>query len=234
MLAGPAEKTTGQPFECPKVVPMLCDGIIREAEGTVFDYWVKTPLGPWLPAKTHAALKRALRRGGRLRRACEVRQERKGGLVVRCFVEFEKPGAVGSDDYLGCDVGVNAAVARSDGYVGPSLRPVMEEAQRKRSERQRQGHRNTSVRTTLKQVLDREARRVVTLAKRGDKTLVLESPKALKNLKLRGHLGAWAKRHFDARVRQIAELEGVAIVDVWPAYTSTTCLKCDYTDKENR
>lgn len=229
-----AEKETGEPFPCPQSAPLLCDGIIQEARGTTFDYWVKTPLGPWLPAQPHRALKNALRRGGKLRKACEVRQGKKGGLVVRCFVEFEKPGAVDRGDYLGCDVGVNAGVARSDGYIGQSLRPVMEEAQRKRSERQRQGHRQTSVRSAVKQVLDREARRVVTLAKRGNKTLVLESPKALKSLKLRGPIGAWAKRHFDVRVRQIAELEGVAVLDQWPAYTSITCLRCNYSDPKNR
>jgi len=177
-----AEKQTGLPFGCPQSAPFMCEGIIQEAKGTVFAYWVKIPLGPWLPAKTHKALKKALRKGGRLRRMCEVRQGKKGGLVVRCFVEFAKSEAQDTGRYLGCDVGVNAGVARSDGYVGQSLGPVMAEAQRKRSERQRQGHRKTSVRSAVKQVLNREARRVVTLAKLGGKTLVLESPKALKNL----------------------------------------------------
>ena len=230
-----AEKVTGDPFLCPKSAPFLCEGTISEDDGTTtFDYWVKTPLGPYLPAQKHKALKNALRKGGKLRKLCEVRQGRKGGLVVRCFVEFEKPKAVDTRDYLGCDVGVNAGVARSDGYIGQALSPVMEEAQRKRSMRQKQGHRKTSVRSAVKQVLDREARRVVKLAKCGNKTLVLESPKALKNLKLRGKIGAWAKRHFDVRVRQIAELEGAAVRDEWPAYTSITCLKCDYSDKQNR
>lgn len=230
-----AEKATGEPFLCPQSAPFLCEGIVSEDDGTTtFDYWVKTPLGPYLPAQKHKALKNALRRGGKLRKACEVRQGKNGGLVVRCFVEFEKPPAIDTGNYLGCDVGVNAGVARSDGYVGTSLHPVLKEAQRKRSERQKQGHRKTSVRSAVYQVLDREARRVVKLAKCGDKTLVLESPKALKSLKLRGSIGAWAKRHFDVRVRQIAELEGVAVLDQWPAYTSITCLRCNYSDPKNR
>ena len=230
-----AEKVTGDLFLCPKSAPFLCEGIISEDDGTTtFDYWVKTPLGPYLPAQKHKALKRALQKGGKLRNACEVRQGRAGGLVVLCFVEFEKLKAQDTGDYLGCDVGVNAGVARSDGYVGQALSPVMEEAQRKRSERQKQGHRKRSARSAIKQVLDREAHRVVKLAKGGDKTLVLESPKALKNLKLRGSIGAWAKRHFDVRVRQIAEIEGAAVRDEWPAYTSITCLRCNYSDKTNR
>ena len=230
-----AEKATGDPFKCPQSTPFLCEGVISEDDGTTtFDYWIKTPLGPYLPAQKHKALKNALRRGGKLRKACEVRQGKGGGLVVRCSVGFEKPKPVDTGDYLGCDVGVNAGVARSDGYVGQALQPVMGEAQRKRSMRQKQGHKKRSVRSAVKQVLDREARRIVKLAKRGDKTLVLESPKALGNLKPSGRIGGWARRHFGERVRQIAEISGVAVREEWPAYTSITCLKCDYSDKANR
>jgi transposase len=229
-----AEKATGKPFSCPSSAPFVCDAVIQESKHTTFDYWVKTPLGPWLPAQTHRALKNALRKGGKLRKACEVRQGKNGGLVARCFVEFEKPEAKDTGDYLACDVGVNVAVARSDGYVSQPLHPILQRTKEKRAERQRQGHRRSSTRSALKQALDREARRAVASAAGGSKTLVLESPKALGNLKPSGRIGGWARRHFGERVRQIAEISGVAVREEWPAYTSITCLYCNYSDKANR
>lgn len=230
-----ASIVTGEQFHCPKTAPLLCDGIIREAKTTThFDYWVKTPTGPWLPAQTHRALNGALRKGGVLRPYCEVRQGRKGGLVARVFVEFGKAQAEDTGDYLACDVGVNAGIARSDGYIGKSLRPVLTRTKEKRAEQQRQGHQKTSARSACKQILDREARSTVNVCLRGNKTLVLESPNTLANLKPTGSIGAWARQHFAVRCLQLAELSGVAVRFEWPAGTSITCCACDYRDKKNR
>ena len=229
-----AYTATGKPFSCPSDFPLLCEGAIGQNKGTTFDYWVKTPKGPWLPAQTHRALKNALRRGGELRRACEVRQGKNGGLVATVFVAFPKQKLVDTGDYLGCDVGVNAGVARSDGYVGKSLHLVMARSRQKRAEQQRQGHRKSSARSAVKQVLDREARKAVMLAARCNKTFVLESPKALGSLTPRGSIGGWPRRHFGERVRQIAEVYNVPVRDVWPARTSQTCLRCRGYAKQNR
>lgn len=225
---------TGKSFHCPADFPLLCEGVLGQNKGTTFAYWVKTPKGPWLPAQTHRALKNALRRGGQLRRACEVRQGKNGGLVATVFVAFSKQESVDTGDYLACDVGVNAGVARSDGYVAQSLRPVMDRTRAKRAEQQRQGHRKTSKRSAVKQVLDQEARKVVMLAAKCNKTLVIESPKALANLKPTGKIGGWPRQHFAERVRQIAEEVGVFVKPVWPARSSITCPQCWYSDKANR
>ena len=56
----------------------------------------------------------------------------------------------------------------------------------------------------------------------------------LANLKLPGRLGGWARMHFGTRALQIAEEVGVAVVQVNPAYTSITCLRCGHADKHNR
>ena len=229
-----AYQATGKSFACPENFPLLCDGIVGQNKDTSFDYWIKTPKGPWLPAQTHRALKNALRRGGALRRACEVRQGKNGGLVATVFVEFPKRKSIDMGDYLACDVGVNAGTARSDGYIGKSLRPIMNRTRQKRTEQQRQGHKRTSKRSAVKQILDQEARKAVMLAAKCGKTLVIESSQALSNLKPSGSIGGWPRQHFANRVRQIAEIENVFIREVWPARSSITCPKCWYSDKANR
>ena len=229
-----AYQATGTPFHCPTDFPLLCEGIVGHNKGTSFAYWVKTPRGSWLPAQTHRALKNALRHGGQLRKACEVRQGKNGGLIATVFVEFPRQKPIDTRNYLACDVGVNAGVARSDGYIGESLRPLLERNRQKRAEQQKQGHCKTSQRSAVKQILDREARCAVMLAKRGNKTLVLESSQALANLKPSGSIGGWPRQHYAVRCRQIAEVTGVSVREVWPARSSITCPQCWYSDKANR
>jgi hypothetical protein len=229
-----SEKATGKKFSCPTTFPLLCEGTIRASNNSTFPYWIKTPLGPYVPAKPHRRLNAALRMGGTLTSTCEVKLSKSGIYTAVVFVrlKIEKPQE--SADYLGCDVGVNAGVARSDGYIGASLAPILKRSRDKRAEQHRQRHRTVSARSSVKQLLDREAKRVVASAKRGSKTLVLERSKTLGNLKPRGSIGGWARRHFGERVRQIAEISSVAVKEVWPAYTSITCLKCGHRDKANR
>ncbi|MDP3794199.1 MAG: transposase [Candidatus Uhrbacteria bacterium] len=225
---------TGDWFNCPKRLPLLCDGTLEESKDSSWDYWVKVTNGPRLPAQTHRALKNALRRGGKLVKTCEIRQAKQGWLYARVFVEHEVPEKIDSQDYLGVDVGVNAGVARSDGYVAKSLRPVLGRTRQKRAEQQRQGHQKSSDRSACKQFLNREAKRIVTLAVRGDKVVVLERLKTLANLRMTGSVGQWAPVHLGQRVHEFAELQGVPVVEVWPAGTSITCRACGYADKKNR
>ena len=230
-----AEKVTGALFQCPVDFPLLCDATIQEAKGTTYTYWVKPPTCPPVPTQTHKALKNALRRGGKLRPTCEVRQGKKGGLVARVFVEFPKVQPVLSTDVLACDVGVNIGVARSDGYMSKSLRPAMNQARARGAERRRQGHCKKSNRTAVKQLLDREARKAVTLAAKSGKTLVIEACKPLSNLKPSGSIGGWPRMHFSTRCRQIAEETGEVFVwEQWPARSSITCPACGCCDKMNR
>lgn len=224
---------TGNQFNRPANLPLLCDGVLEESKDSTFAYWVKVANGPRLPAQTHRALKNALRQGGTLVKTCEVRQGKRA-LVARVFVEFEKPIPTPSRDYIGVDVGVNAGVARSDGYVGKDLHPILARIEQKRAEQRRQGHVKSSKRTACKQYLDREAKKVVTLAARAGKSIAVESLNTLSNLKITGSIGAWAKQHFAVRCLQLAELSGVAVEEHWPGYTSQTCPRCGFCHKENR
>ena len=110
----------------------------------------------------------------------------------------------------------------------------MTRARQKRAAQQRQGHQKSSTRSAVKQLLDREARKVVTLAARTGKTLVLEALKPLGNLKPTGSIGGWPRLHFGARCRQIAEESGVFVWEQWPARSSMTCTACGHCDKTNR
>ena len=224
---------TGRPFNRPRSLPLLCDGLLEENTSSTWDYWVKVANGPRLPAQTHRALKNALRRGGKLIKTCEVRQGKKA-LVARVFVEFEKPAPTPSRDYLGVDVGMNAGVARSDGYVGKDLHVILDRITQKRAEQRRQGHVKSSSRSACKQYLDHEAQRAVNVCQRGGKTLVVESLKTLSHLKTRGSIGAWARQHFAKRCLDLAEIQGVTVQEVWPAYTSQTCPQCGECRAENR
>jgi transposase len=224
---------TGQRFNCPKSLPLLCEGTLEESKTSHFQYWIKVANGPRLPAQTHRALKNALRRGGTLIKMCEIRQG-KHALLASVFVEFKKPEPTLSHDYLGTDVGVNAGVARSDGYIGKDLHPLLNRSKQKRAEQRRQGHLTSSARSTCKQYLDREARKVVNVCQRSGKSLAVESLKTLANLKLRGSIGTWAKQHFATRCLLLAEEQGVSVVQVSPAYTSQTCPRCNHCDSRNR
>lgn len=229
-----AEKATGEPFQCPTNFPLLCDAKIQAAQGTTYTYWVKPPTLGWMPTQTHRALKNALRRGGTLRPTCEVRQGKNGGLVARVFVEFPTVKPILSADVIACDVGVNIGVARSDGYKSKPLRPVMLKARLRNAKRQKQGHHKKSTRTAVKQLLDLEARKAVTLAARAGKSLVIESPKTLKNLKPSGSIGGWPRQHYGARCLQIGEEMGVFVWSQHPARSSMTCPTCGHCDKANR
>lgn len=229
-----AEKATGKVFKCPPDFPLLCEAKIQKAKGTTYTYWIKPPTCPAVPSQTHKALKNALRRGGKLRPTCEVRQGKRGGLVARVFVEFPKSTATLSPNVLACDVGVNIGVARSDGYKSKSLRPLLNHAVERKAERRRQGHLKKSAQTAVKQMLNHEARKAVTLAARTGKTLVIESPKALANLRPLGSIGGWPRQHYGARCKQIAAEVGVFVWEQFPARSSITCPVCGDCDKANR
>ena len=228
-----ALRKKGNKVSPPADFPLMADGMVQRRKGGTFDYWIKVPTCPWIPAKGHRALNAMLDQGGKLVDTCEV-IEGKDRLEVRVFVEIEVPEAVDTGSYLGVDVGVNNIVARSDGYLSKSARPIMARAREKGAERSRQGHERRSNRTSLKQQIDIEARKAVTLAAERGKTLVVESSKILANLKTRGSIGGWARIHFGLRVRQIAEVVGVAVREVWPGYSSQECLHCGHSSRKNR
>lgn len=228
--------TTGNAFKEPRCVPLVGDGTCEPATSTSFDYWIKMSPGPRMPAKSHTALNKALRAGGSLMKTAEITVDRKGRLIARVFIRFERPETNDTGDYIGADVGLNAGIARSDGYLGKPLQSILNRAIEKNRERRKRGHLHAlqSHRSSCKQFLDGEAKRLVASAKRGRKSIVIERLNTLAHLKPTGSIGAWPRVHLGMRVLQFAELDGVTVLQVHPAYTSITCGACGHRATENR
>lgn len=227
---------TGNQFNTPQSLPLLGDGTVEPSETPTFDYWIKMTPGPRMPAKSHRALNNALRRGGTLANTAEIAVDRKGRLIARVFVCFEIPVTEDTGDYIGVDVGINHGICTSEGYHGKSLHPLLDKTTARNAERRSRGHLQAvqSKRSACKQFLDGEARRLVASATRGKKTIVLERLNTLANIRTTGRSGSWPRIHLGTRVSDLAEVQGVSVLEVWPAYSSITCRACGYADKKNR
>jgi hypothetical protein len=158
----------------------------RKARG--FDCWIMlqgttTSRGKnggfYVPAQRHRAINRALALpGAKLSESAEV--FRKNGKwyarvsVSVPLVEIQQPRG-----WLGCDVGVRAAVTRSDGYQGPDLRPILKRYRQHRADQQRAGLERSYTTSPQRQALAREARKAVTVCLRSGRGISLEDPARL-------------------------------------------------------
>lgn len=222
---------------CPEAKFDICPGTVNKAKGTNFDYWI-TVNSQWknivrVPAKSHKALNKKLREGWGLSKHCEITKSKNGGWFVRVFVSKKFVIPEPKAKSLGVDVGIVHGGARSDKYLGASLKPIMVNEKIKQAERRRQKHLKKPFKTILKQQLDIEVKRALARCQTDSLNLVVEHPKALANLRA-GKLGRWAKSYFANRVTEKAIEHGVYIVWVNPAYTSITCSCCGHIDKQSR
>jgi transposase len=215
-----------------------CRAELRKSNNT-FDYWIRLPnmftrtKVVWLPAKSHRALNRALREGWKLSNVCEFKIIN-GNPYAVVFVSKESPRDFIPKNILGCDVGLKHSVVCSDGYLGHGLRRVIKNDKRKTAERRRQGHKVSSkVKTVIKQLLDREAKKVLRRSQLSCAGIAVENPKRLANLRS-GKLQGWARSYFANRLHILGAENGVMVVDVNPYQTSQTCSKCGVADKESR
>ncbi len=175
---------------------------------------------------------------------------------ARVFVEKEEPKLIQSKGFLGVDVGINHTVARSDGYLGPSAREILNRSKEKRAEQSRQialkeiteikanlkkdgletrnftlSKAKTAKHSALKQQLGIDVSRALNVSKRNSLSLVVENPKSLSNLNTKNLL---AKCYFASRATIRAREEGIRVIYVNPAYSSQTCSKCGTIDKRSR
>ena len=200
----------------------------RQATG--FDYWIMVQgVGKlYLPAHAHKALNRALHYPGAT--LCEqgevFRKNGKWYCRVAVTVPVADPQPVAA--WIGCDVGVRTSVARSDGYTGPDLRPVLQRHRNRRAMDQKRGIDRQVETSPQRQLLAREARRVVSVAQRTGRGVAVEDPSRLIRWK------AHAARYFGTRVALLASLLGVPVAMVNPAYSSTTCPKCGFVERHQR
>jgi len=231
-----AAKETEEKINVPQIKFQSCPARIEMSEDSSFDYWVgfETQFAKKIiriPAKSHKRLRHFLRNGYTLNPTCELVLQKNGRWQVRVFVQKEVEYPEPSEDTLGIDVGIYHMVTRSDGYIGKSARLILQRQRDKNSERRRQNHLTKSTKTTLKQLLDIEARKAVHVAKQSGQSIVVEDPKILANLKSKLQ---WAKVYFAKRTLQIGEEEEVCVWSENPKNTSRTCETCGHVDKKSR
>jgi hypothetical protein len=195
-----------------------------------FDLWVMVQgVGKlYIPAKKHRAINRALAYPGAA--LCEQGEvfRKNGKWYCRVGVKVPLPEVTPVKEFIGIDVGVRASVARSDGYKGPDLRPVLKRQRNRRAMDQKHGIERRVETSPQRQLLAREARRVVSVAQRSGRGIAVEDPCRLIRWK------AHAARYFGTRVALLASLIGVPGTVVNPAYSSTTCPRCGFVERRQR
>lgn len=88
--------------------------------------------------------------------------------------------------------------------------------------------------TVIKQLLDREAKRIIARGLSACSNLVVEDPRVLANLKGAISLVRWTRTYFADRLQVLGKEYGVNVVLVHPAYTSIICSGCGEQDRTNR
>jgi transposase len=235
-----AAKATKSKTNVPEIKFQSCPAKIEKSESKGFDYWIsfenqfKKSGRVEVPAKSHKRVNTLLRQGWKLNNNCELVLQKNGKFQARIFLQKEVSKAIPNLNIIGVDVGVRNSIVTSYGHFGKGLKAILVKAKNKNKERQRQGDRSKSIKTELKQVLDIEARNLVTRCHKYGLSLVLEDPKVLANLRPRKSISNWAKTYFSERVLQLAQEHGVFVLGVHPKNTSITCSCCGHVSKESR
>lgn len=231
---------TGNKSSKPVINNTGCPATIQKNKTSSFDYWVgvsnlfKKGKKVYVPIKSHKRLNKWLRDGYTLAPTAELHKDKFGKFYILAFVQKTIEKATPKLKTIGVDVGINHAVARSDGYLGRSCRPFLKLHRARNAERRRQNHKSKSNKTFLKQMLDVEVKRAVRVAQLSGLSLAFEDPKVLANIKCRGNTSLWAKSYFANRAQIVAQELGVFTVKVFPANTSRTCAKCKHCDGQSR
>ena len=256
------ETEQGHKKSVPFLNKQLCFGQVKkQSSHKHFNYRVNFSLffggkgkSRFLYAKGTKPLKLALKQGWNLSDQCEIFFEPKGNhWYVHVFVSKSVPIAQAKNKSIGIDVGVNHIISTSEGHLGNSLSKRLKKLNQSKKEKQRQLSlckkrkqyellnklkinltKNKQInKTIIKQLLDKEAKKIIARGLSSSSNLVVEDPKVLANLKSKGLL-RWARTYFAYRIQTLGKEKGVYVVFTHPAYTSVTCPKCGNQDKENR
>ena len=233
-------KATKNKSNVPQVKQIGCPAKIEKSKYSTFDYWISVEntfnqrKKIWVPLKSHKRFNHWLSQGYELNDTAELHKDKNGKFYVIVVVQKEIEKATPKEKTIGVDVGVIHAVSRSDGYLGKGCRKLLEQTRDRNAERRSQGHFSKSVKTSMRQRLDIEAKRAVRVAQVLGLNLAFEDPKLLANLKPRGRIAAWAKSYFGNRASILAQECGVFVVRVFPPKTSQTCARCLHCDSKSR
>ena len=168
-------------------------------------------------------------------------------LYSTCEVEEDKPTR--SETYLGVDLGINNIATDSDGkiYSGAHLNNLRCRHRRLRTKLQKKN--TKSSKRLLKHLSGKEKRFSNDVNHCISKELVLKAKGTLRNIALEDLSGirkatvrskqrvkhhSWAFYDLRAKIAYKAQLAGVSITLVDPAYTSQMCNQCSHIEKSNR
>lgn len=225
-------KATGNKVNLPMITHEGVPVKVELSHKTSFDYVVKVP-NHWkknckldLMVKSNKNFNDALKNGWEKTSFGELKQDKNGKIYLIVCVQKTVKRAELITDCVGVDVGISSCISRSDGYQAQEISSVLKEQKRKQAERQRQGIRSKVNKTSLKQILDKEAKNTVARCAESKLSLAVESRKVLNNLRS-GKLQGWARCYFANRCEVLCRESSVFFVEVNPAYTSQICHCCD-------
>ena len=171
-------------------------------------------------------------------------------LYLLISVETEKQQPIEPDGFLGVDLGISEIASTSDGdsFSGKQIDICRERFQTLRTNLQKCG--SKSAKRHLKKIRNKEAnfrrhtnhciaKKIVKKAKRSRCAIVLEDLKGIrKRMKARksnkSRMHGWSFYQLRSFIEYKAELAGIPVHTINPAYTSQRCSKCGYTHKSNR
>jgi hypothetical protein len=174
----------------------MTPAVININKNSSFDYWI-TLNSQWknnvkIPTKSYSIINKKLKNEDwKLSKYCIIYKNIKNNkwkckIFLTKEVEFPKP----NKNFLGVDVGIIHATSRSDGYLGPNLKKIIKIEKDKQAMRSRQKYiiKKINLKSKVKQILDREVNNTINRAKRLEANIVVENPKILANLKVKGYL----------------------------------------------
>lgn len=173
-----------------------------------------------------------------------------GEFYLFATCEIETPEPIDVEGVLGVDLGIASLAYDSDGerYSGGHLRNLRRRHNRLRKRLQSKG--TKSAKRLLKKRRRKESRfahdvnhviskQLVLKAKRTNRAIALEDLKGIRSRirarrQQRRELHSWSFHDLGNKILYKAELHGVPVVFVDPAYSSQTCSECGAIDKKSR
>jgi putative transposase len=201
-----------------------------------FDFWVKfssigNKMRLFVPGKRNRQFNRYMSKGWKLLNGCKLRKENGKFYLVVAFekdVEMCKSGSS-----VGVDVGYRKVAVSSNGeYLGTKLPTKIDKIVRKkqRSEAFNRSleERNNYINSELNKL------NLVNV-----KELVIENLKHIRKnnkfgRKAMNRMQRWVYSRIISKLESLAEISGVHVRKVNPAYTSQTCNGCGCSDKHSR
>jgi IS605 OrfB family transposase len=176
---------------------------------------------------------------------------RDGKFFLLVTVEMPEGTKVPATDFIGVDLGIANIATDSDGneHSGKPVEKVRRRHNRQRKRLQRNASKGAKKR--LKRLAGREARfrrhenhviskMIVTSARGTGRGIALEDLKGIRaritarGTEARARLSSWSFGQLCAFLTYKAQLAGVPVMTVDPAYTSQTCAQCGHCSKSNR